>query len=65
MQEEKRVPNVLCIPCNNMYSENNVTSRLAHVTKPRRELLFHPDVKSRGGFREFYDRFFMNAHFVS
>ena len=42
-----------------------MTSCLAHMTKPRCEPLFHPDVKSRGGFREFYDRFFMNAYFVS
>ena len=35
MRDEKRVSNALCTPCN-MYSESNMTSRLAHVIKPRR-----------------------------
>ena len=48
MREEKRVSNALYTLCN-MSSESNVTSCLAHVTKPRSQTLdFSLTMKCRG-----------------
>ena len=49
-----------------MSSESNVTSCLAHMTKPRSQTLdFYPDYESRDVFRDFYHRFYSNAHSIS
>ena len=61
MHKGKRVSNALYTRCNKSL-ESNVTSRLAHVTKLRSQILDFPP--SRGVFSDFYDRLYLNAHSV-
>ena len=60
----RRVLNALYTLCKKS-SESNMTSHLAHVTKTTSQTLFFSRIlKSKGGYCDFCNGFYSNAHSV-